>query len=87
MPLSNQYKATQTTIRKQRKKSPPTCVYVRVFLHVRLLVESLSAILTRVGARVTVDQQVSGQGGRALETLPALLALGERDGEIRALFH
>ena len=38
-----------------------------VFLHVRLLMESLTAVLTGVGARVRVDEQVRGQRGRSLE--------------------
>ena len=52
----------------------PTCVYVCVFLHVRLLVESLAAVLTRIGSRVAVNEKVCGQRGRALEALAALLA-------------
>ena len=52
-----------------------TCMYVGVLLHVRLLVEPLATVLTGVGPRVAVDQQVGGQGGGALETLPTLLAL------------
>ena len=43
-------------------KTQPTCVDVRVFLHVRLLVESLAAVLAGVGSRITVDEQVRGEG-------------------------
>ena len=43
-------------------KTQPTCVDVRVFLHVRLLVESLAAVLAGVGSRVAVDEQVRGEG-------------------------
>lgn len=37
-----------------------TCVYVGVFLHVGLLVESFAAVGAGVGAGVAVDQQVRG---------------------------
>lgn len=50
-------------------------MYVRVLLHVALLMESLAAKLTRVGPRVRVYEQVSAQGGRPFEGLAALLAL------------
>jgi len=50
-------------------------VYVRVFLHVGLLVEPLAAVLAGVGPRVRVDEQVGGQRGRPLERLPAHFAL------------
>ena len=52
-----------------------TCVYVGVFLHVGLLVESFAAVGAGIGAGVAVDQQVRGQGGGPLEALPTLLAL------------
>lgn len=42
-----------------------------VLLHVGLLVEAFAAVLAGVGPGVRVDQQMSGQGGRALEQLPA----------------
>ncbi len=45
-----------------------------MFLHVRLLVEAFAAVLTWVGPRVAVDQQVRGQRRRPLERLAALLA-------------
>ena len=48
---------------------------VRVLLHVRLLVEALPAVLARVGARVAVDEQMSGQRRRPLEALAALFTL------------
>lgn len=48
---------------------------VRVFLHVRLLVEPLAAVLAGVRPRVRVDEQVRGQSGGALEGFPAHLAL------------
>lgn len=38
-----------------------TCVYVGVFLHVGLLVESFAAILTRVRPCVRVNQKMCGQ--------------------------
>ena len=37
--------------------------------------KTFAAVLARVGPRVGMDQQVSGQGGRPLESLAALLAL------------
>ena len=43
-----------------------------MFLHVRLLVEPLAAVLTRIGARVAVYQQMRGESRRPLETLAAL---------------
>ena len=55
-----------------------TCVYVRVLLHVGLLVEPLPAVLARVRPRVRVDQEVRGEGGAALETLAALITLRTR---------
>jgi hypothetical protein len=48
---------------------------IGMLLHVRLLVEAFPAVLAGVGPRVTVDEEVRGEGGRALERLPALLAL------------
>lgn len=48
---------------------------VGVLLHVRFLVEPLAAVLTWVGPRVRVDEQVGGQGGRALECLSAHFTL------------
>jgi hypothetical protein len=51
-----------------------TCVYVSVLLHVRLLVEPLSAVLARVGPGVRVYEEVSGQRRAPLERLAALLA-------------
>jgi len=53
----------------------PTCVNVSVLLHVRLLVESLATILTGVGSRVRVDEEVGGQRRAPLEALAALVAL------------
>lgn len=52
-----------------------TGVDVGVLLHVRLLVETLPAELAGVGPRVRVDEQVRGQGGRALEGFAAHPAL------------
>lgn len=46
-----------------------TGVNVRVFLHVRFLVEPLPAELTGVRPGVRVNEQVSGQSGRAFEGL------------------
>lgn len=46
-----------------------------MLLHVGFLVKSFAAVLARVRSRVRVDQQVSGQRGRALESLAALFAL------------
>ena len=50
-------------------------MYVRVLLHVRLLVEPLAAVLAGVGPCVGVDQQVGGQRGRPCERLAAHFAL------------
>lgn len=48
---------------------------VRVFLHIRLLVEPLAAVLAGVRPRVRVDEEVRGQSGGALERFAAHLAL------------
>lgn len=53
----------------------PTCMNVSMFLHIRLLVESLSAVLTRIRPRIAVDEQVGGEGGRAFEALSTLFTL------------
>ncbi len=52
-----------------------TGVNVCVFLHIRLLVEPLAAVLAGVRPRVRVDEQVRGEGGGALEWFAAHLAL------------
>lgn len=49
-----------------------------MLLHVRLLVESLSAVAARVGSRVGVNQEMSRQSAASLERLAALLALQEK---------
>lgn len=46
-----------------------TCVYESVFLHVGFLVKPFPTVLTGIWSRVGVDEEVSGQGGRALEHL------------------
>jgi hypothetical protein len=57
-----------------QKKTLPTCVNVSVLLHVGLLVEPLSAVLTGVWPCVRVDEEVRGERGAPLERLSALLA-------------
>lgn len=52
-----------------------TRVNVRVFLHIRFLVEPFATVLAGVRPGVGVDEQVCGQGGGALERLPAHLTL------------
>lgn len=52
-----------------------TGVNVRVFLHVRLLVEPLAAVLAGVRPRVRVDEQVRGESRGALEWFATHLAL------------
>lgn len=47
-----------------------TCVDEGVLLHVGLLVEAFAAVRAGVGPGVRVDQQVSGEGGGALECFP-----------------
>lgn len=44
-----------------------TSVNVRVFLHIRLLVEPLAAVLAGVRPRVRVDEQVCGESGGAFK--------------------
>ncbi len=51
-----------------------TRVDVGVLLHVGFLVESFTAVLTRIRPRVRVDEQVSRQRRRPLERLAALSA-------------
>ena len=53
----------------------PTCVDVGVLLHVALLVEPLPAVGAGIGSRVTVYEEVRGQGAGSLKGLSALLAL------------
>jgi hypothetical protein len=48
---------------------------VSVFLHVRLLVEPLAAVLARVRPRVRVDEEVRGQRRTPLETFATLITL------------
>ncbi len=55
-----------------------TRVDVGVFLHIRLLVKPLSAVLTRKRTSVGVDQQVRGERGTPLEALVALITLRRR---------
>lgn len=50
-------------------------VDVSVFLHIRLLVEALAAVLAGIGPCVRMDQQMCGEGGGTLECLPTHLAL------------
>lgn len=45
-------------------------VYESVFLHVGLLVEPFATVLAGVGPRVRVYEQMSGEGGGALEHFP-----------------
>lgn len=52
-----------------------TCMYVSVFLHVRLLMKAFPTVLARVGSRVAVNEQVRGQGRRPLELLATEVAL------------
>lgn len=52
-----------------------TSVDVSVFLHIRLLVEALAAVLAGIGPCVRMDQQMCGEGGGTLECLPTHLAL------------
>ena len=56
---------------------PPlfTCVNIRVFLHVRLLVEAFAAEVAGVGPGVGVDEEVGGEGAAPLKRLPTLRAL------------
>ena len=56
---------------------------VGVFLHVGLLVETLAAVLARVGPRVRVDQQVRRQRRRAFERFAALSTLEDLLGAVQ----
>lgn len=49
-----------------------------MLLHVRLLMESLSAVAARIRPRVGVNQEMSRQSAASLERLAALLALQEK---------
>ena len=51
-----------------------TCVYVRVLLHVRLLVEPFTAKVARIRSGVAVNQEVGRQRGTSLETFATFLA-------------
>jgi len=48
---------------------------VSVFLHVGFLMEPFPAILTRIGPRVRMNQQVSRERRRPFERLSTLFAL------------
>lgn len=52
-----------------------SCVHEHVFLHVRLLVKSLAAVITREWPDVGVDQHMRGQGRGALKMFATGLAL------------
>lgn len=52
-----------------------TCMDIGVLLHVTLLVESFTAVLTGIRSGIGVDQQMRGEGGRALECLTALFTV------------
>lgn len=52
-------------------------MYIGVFLHVRLLVEPLAAVLAGIRPGIRVDEQVCGKRTRPFKTLAALLALEE----------
>lgn len=58
----------------KKKLSALTRVYVRMLLHVGLLMKSFSAKLTWIWPCVRVDQQVCGQSGRPFERFAALFA-------------
>ena len=49
-----------------------TRMYIRMLLHVALLMKPFIAMCACVRPRVRVDEQVRGQGARALEALAAL---------------
>lgn len=49
-------------------------MYIRVLFHVGLLVESFSAVLTRIGTRPAVDHPMRGKRRRSFEALVARLA-------------
>ena len=51
-----------------------TCMNVCVFLHVRLLMEPLAAVLARVWPRVRMDEEVCWQGGASFESFATLFA-------------
>lgn len=57
-------------------------MYVGVFLHVRLLMESLAAVLAGVRPRVRVDQQVRRERAGPLKALATLLALHRTKGRV-----
>lgn len=48
---------------------------IRVFFHVWLLMKSFATILTRIGPRVRVNEQMSWERARSLEALATLGAL------------
>lgn len=60
---------------REEEECTLTRMYIRVFLHVALLVEALATVLAGIRSCVGVDQQVSRQGGGAFERLAALFAL------------
>lgn len=52
-----------------------TCVYIGVFLHVRLLVKAFTTVLARIRSRVAVNEQMRRQCRRSLELLATEVAL------------
>lgn len=50
-------------------------MYEGVLLHVRLLVEALATVLTRIGPGVGMYEQMGGESGRTLEDFPTLRAV------------
>lgn len=54
-------------IRQPKGSQKLTSVYEGVFLHVRLLVEPFATVLAGVGPGVWMYEQMSGEGGGALE--------------------
>lgn len=49
-------------------------MYICVFLHIRLLMEPLTAVLARVGPGVRMYEEMSGKCTGPLESFPTLLA-------------
>ena len=50
-------------------------MYICVFLHVWLLMESFPTVRTWIWSGITVYEEMGGQGGRALERLTTLVTL------------
>ena len=63
-----------------------SCVYICVFFHVWLLVESLTTVSAWIRSGVTVNQHVSREGGWTLEWFSALRTIETTETRVNGFF-